>query len=425
MKFRIFFLIFALSLLSLCLYGCSHEHIFGEWTVIEKADCTRDGMQKRICTECNYEELSKIDAPAHNLSATKTEPTCEAQGFTTYTCSCGYSYVSEHQSPIGHNFSKQVTEPTCQSQGFTHYSCKNCDYKFDGDFIAPLSHQGSQIEIFYPTVLRDGFSTHLCANCGYKYNDNYVSYKSILPSALTENREILKKGIDVSRYNHDFDGTSYKSIDWTLLKSAGVDFVIINAGDSINGIEPTFEMDYLGAKAAGLEVGAYFYTYSTTIENTLADANNLLEWLDGKQFEYPIYFDLEDDTLKNIEKSYLTKLCMTFADALQSHGYYCGLYLNNDWLFNILDTNTIKNNFDIWYARYPKEPSIIPEGYAYEWTAEPLVWDESKYGYQLGMWQYTQHGKIDGFDCYFDFNYSYKNYAEIMKAWKLNGFSDK
>lgn len=38
------------------------------------------------------------------------------------------------------------------------------------------------------------------------------------------------------------------------------------------------------------------------------------------------------------------------------------------------------------------------------------------------MWQYTDSGIIEGFDGKFDFNYSYKNYKEIMLKWGLNGY---
>ena len=48
--------------------------------------------------------------------------------------------------------------------------------------------------------------------------------------------------------------------------------------------------------------------------------------------------------------------------------------------------------------------------------------ERRKIGKQLGMWQYTQSGVINGIAGEFDFNYSYKNYPEIMKKWGLNGY---
>ncbi len=462
MKAKNFITLLSILLITSALASCesSHTHSFDEWDITKEATCSENGQRRRKCLECGYTEIAAIDSPAHSFvesvttpecdkqgfttytcecgysyignyvaplthrfSAKKTEPTCETQGYTTYTCECGYSYKKDFILPIGHKLDLKTTAPTCTEEGFTHYSCKLCDYEFDSDFVAPTAHKNSQIQLFRPTVIRDGYSVHTCTDCGYTYNGDYVAYSSILPSAKVENKEILQKGIDVSHWNHKKDANgNFIPLDWAALKAAGVDFVIINAGDSVNGIEETFEMDYTGAKAAGLDVGAYFYAYSTTINNTLADANALLGWLEGKRFEYPIYFDLEDDTLAGIEQEYLSKLCLTFADIMQSHGYYCGLYVNNNWLVNILNTELIKSKFDIWYARYTGQPSEPAKDYYVAFDAEPLVWNEEKFGYQLGMWQYTQYGKIDGFDCYFDFNYSYKNYEEIMKEWGLNGF---
>ena len=84
---------------------------------------------------------------------------------------------------------------------------------------------------------------------------------------------MLQRGLDVSRWNHQIDPASgeYLPLDWQKIKSEGFDFVIIKAGSTKSGIEPTFERDYAGAKAAGLCVGAYFYTYSSDAEGILKD----------------------------------------------------------------------------------------------------------------------------------------------------------
>ena len=235
-------------------------------------------------------------------------------------------------------------------------------------------------------------------------------YSDILESAYTDNTAVLAKGIDISRWNHQIDTATgeYIPLNWKLIKAQGFDFVILKAGSTKSGIEPTFEMDYKDARAAGLQIGAYFYTYASTVEGILRDANSLLLWLDGKQFEYPIYLDIEDPTLSSLGKNHLSKMCESFLCKLQESGYYAGLYTNHTWLTTILDTARMVTLFDIWYARYPG-------------TSAPS-WNEEKYGKQLGMWQYSESGVISGISGSFDFNYSYKNYSELMKKWKLNGF---
>ena len=73
----------------------------------------------------------------------------------------------------------------------------------------------------------------------------------------------------------------------------------------------------------------------------------------------------------------------------------------------MLNTSKILSLFDIWYARYPE--TDIP------------VWNEEKYGKQLSMWQYTQTGEIFGIEGYFDMNFCYRDYPEILRRWGLNG----
>ena len=289
-----------------------------------------------------------------------------------------------------------------------HYSCSECGYNFKSQFTEPLGHKFSS-ESFLPTSTRAGYTKYTC-DCSYSYLGDYIYYSDILESAYTQNTKILQNGLDVSRWNHQIDVLSgeYLPLDWQRIKSLGFDFVILKAGSTKSGIEPTFEIDYAGAKAAGLYVGAYFYTYSTNAEGILNDAKMLLSWLKGKQFEFPIYLDLEDPSLEGLGKNYLSNMCVTFLEELQKNGYYAGLYTNHTWLTEILDTPKMVTLFDLWYARYPG-------------TSVP-TWNEEKYGKQLGMWQYTQSGTIDGIEGNFDFNYSYKDYNALMRKWRLNGY---
>lgn len=64
------------------------------------------------------------------------------------------------------------------------------------------------------------------------------------------------KGIDVSTWQGN--------IDFSKVKAAGIDFVIIRAGygREISQKDKYFEQNYKNAKAAGLNVGAYWYSYA-------------------------------------------------------------------------------------------------------------------------------------------------------------------
>jgi GH25 family lysozyme M1 (1,4-beta-N-acetylmuramidase) len=422
MKYRILSFFIIIAALSVCLIACNgrdepkHIHSFSEWSVISEATCTSEGLMTRQCGECGQIEEHTVEKLMHELEKqSEIAPTCDTEGYAIYVCKCGYSHKSDYTAPLGHKLENTATPATCTSQGYTHYECQVCDYKFDGDFVMPLAHSGSKAQRFYATVRTSGYTQYTCDDCGHIYKEDYVSYADIVTGADVENTAVLKKGIDTSKHNHKTGATSddLLPMDWSAIKAAGVDFVILRAGTSL-GKDPAFDMDYAAAKAAGLEVGAYFYAYSTTVGKTVEDATALLGWLEGKQFEYPIYYDIEDETLEGLGKKQLTDMCIAFGEVLQTNGYYAAVYANNNWLVNLLDTAVIKSLFDVWYARYPSAADDdVGLSQEFSWA----------YGNQMGMWQYTKSGKIEGFECKFDFNYSYKDYASVIKQWKLNGFN--
>jgi GH25 family lysozyme M1 (1,4-beta-N-acetylmuramidase) len=251
-------------------------------------------------------------------------------------------------------------------------------------------------------------------------------YSDVFTGAYVENTEVLAKGVDVSVYQHKGGANGWLPLDWQKVREAGFEFAILKAGSTprlseegvpLGGPDATFEMDYRDAREAGMALGAYFYTYASTPEGIRADAELLISWLDGKQFEYPIFFDLEDPSLKELGKDTLTELSVTFISTLQEHGYYGALYSNNEWLTEYLHANTLKAVFDVWYARYPliSEDPIAP--------TQVFAWNPERYGTQLGLWQYTQYGVIDGIDdISFDFNYAYRDYPSLIKKYGYNGF---
>lgn len=424
-----------------------HVHVFSEWNTITAPSCTTDGIAERECDECSLTEQKKLSQTSHSFAQTIIPPTCTDKGYTLYECKCGYTKKDDFVPTYVHTLTSTITLPTCTSQGYNDYKCKYCDYTTRGNYVDPLPHALVSVTT-PPTCTSQGYTDHTCKRCDFELRDSYVdklphnlsaeimpptflkdgqatytcecsyvetvtlSYSDIFGGAYVESATVLANGIDVSRWNHSTDSNgNYLPLDWSAIKAAGIDFVIIKGGSTKTGVEPTFEMDYEGARAAGLEIGVYFYTYSGSTEAARADAELLLEALEGKYFEYPIYFDLEDPSIESLDKDLLMDMCIEFALTLQENGYYAALYTNHNWLTNILDRESVVSTFDVWYARYPD-------------TTE-YVWDEEKYGKHLGMWQYTDKGQFDGIDAFFDLNFSYRDYRSIMEKWQLNGFKNK
>ena len=399
--------------------SCSYTYVSNELDpsnhsytkTVTPPTCTQQGYTTYACEKCDDVYISDYTSPAgHSITSVVTPAECNSEGYTTYSCeNCEYSYIADRTEPTGHEMTSTTTLPTCTEEGKTTYSCENCDYHYE--LIAdPLGHNFTKL-ITMPTLSDMGYTQFTCQNesCGYTYTGDLRFFNDILPGgAYAGNSLPIAQGIDVSLNNYPTDG----SIDFESIKASGVDYVIIKAGSTyrnsftLGGKEEKFEQSYADAKAAGLDVGVYFYTYATNVEQIIRDAKLLLSILDGKQFEYPIYLDLEDPSLESIDRITVTRMCVEFFTILQRAGYYTGLYVNDTWLKEHIDTNTALRSFEIWYARPNPE------------------WDTERFGENLGMWQYTFEGTFDSMPGIpFDMSYAYKDYPQIIKDGGFNGYS--
>ena len=206
----------------------------------------------------------------------------------------------------------------------------------------------------------------------------------------------MVKGIDISVYQ--------QNIDFEKIKKSGIEFVIIRAGFGkvANQKDKLFESHYANAKKAGLKVGCYYYTLAKNVAEAKGEADVFLNCIKGKQFEYPIYFDIEDPSLQNLGKQVLTDIVLAWCGKVQSAGYYVGIYANPDWFTNRLDLECLKG-FDKWLAH---------------WVAVPK-W-KNEFG---GLWQYGLT-RVDGYNGDIDGDYSYRNYEKTIKTLGLNGFKN-
>lgn len=221
----------------------------------------------------------------------------------------------------------------------------------------------------------------------------------------------MKFGIDISYHNN--------GIDLSKAKSEGIKFAILRAGFTGygNGIsknkDTSFETFYNQCKSLNIPVGAYWFSCADSYEKGVNEAKFMYEnCLKNKQFEYPIYIDVEDTHYqvgKDNEGRYYRKQGTTeaiigFCETLEDLGYYVGVYANVNWFNNYIDTKRL-TAYDKWVASWgTQRPSI--EG---------------------GMWQFggetnkLRSNKVANMIC--DQDYSFKDYPEIMKANNLNGFS--
>lgn len=202
------------------------------------------------------------------------------------------------------------------------------------------------------------------------------------------------KGIDVSQYQ--------TNIDFDKVKKAGYSYVIIRAGYGQYTVQkdPTFEDNYRKAKAAGLNVGAYWYSYAGSEADARAEAKTCIEVIKGKKFEYPIYFDLEEQAQFAKGRSFCDAITRTFCDQLEKAGYFAGLYISRSPLQQYISADVAKR-YALWIAEYSSK---------------------CNYNGSYGMWQYTSEGKVSGISGNVDMDICYVDYPKIIKDKGLNGY---
>ena len=161
-------------------------HAWGEWSSagngthtrsctnycreVDTANCTGGTATcsaKAVCEVCGGEYGEK-DSNNHDLEQHAAKaPTCTEIGWNAYkTCSrCDYTTYAE--LPIlGHDYQAVTVEPTCEADGYTIFTCSRCKDSYTAD---PTDQLGHQFGAWFPngtgaqsaSCLRDG-----CAHTG-------------------------------------------------------------------------------------------------------------------------------------------------------------------------------------------------------------------------------------------------------------------
>ena len=180
---------------------------------------------------------------------------------------------------------------------------------------------------------------------------------------------LFQTGIDVSRYQGN--------INWSAVAAAGKQFAIVRIGSSNNNgvyVDPYFLQNVNGAHAAGLRVGAYYYTYARTQSAVASELNVFLNALEGLQLEYPVFVDVEASSLTSLSRSQLTALVKYAMDILDQRKWYSGWYSYTNFINSYLNAGALAN-YPLWVADY-----------------------RSTLGYtgSYAMWQYSRSGTVNG-----------------------------
>lgn len=205
----------------------------------------------------------------------------------------------------------------------------------------------------------------------------------------------MHKGIDVSRWQGE--------IDFTKVKEAGYDFVIIKAGGSDMGFytDSCWEKNYKAAKAAGLQVGAYYFVGFLFYGSTAgyADASRFLEQLQGKQLELPVFVDIE--TTQPARRKEATDAAIAFCERMEEAGYFVGIYASDISGFKERLEHDRLTAYAHWVADYSGGTDCCKE-----WQVR----------------QISSRGIVPGIIPYVDLDITAVDYLSIMKKNGLNGF---
>lgn len=213
-----------------------------------------------------------------------------------------------------------------------------------------------------------------------------------------------KLGIDVSRWQGNFN--------FAKAKSEGVTFAIIKGGGGDDGlyVDSKFATNYKNAKAVGLDVGCYWFSKALTLNDAKKEAeyfyNNVLK---GKQFELPIYIDVEHKSQLALGKTALTNIIKTWCSELEKKGYFVGIYSSLSYFKTYMNDSELQC-YAHWVAQWAKSCTYTPKSC-------------------LGLWQFggetnvIRSNKIAGVVC--DQNYLLTDYKKIITENGLNGYSVK
>lgn len=183
------------------------------------------------------------------------------------------------------------------------------------------------------------------------------------------------KGIDVSVWQGE--------IDWQQVKDSGVEFAIIRVGG--RGMdEGGFYTDdnaqsyYEGATAAGLKVGAYFFSQAITVEEAVEEAEFVLDAVKDWDVQMPLVYDWEymgeDVRTSKMDSRTLTDMAKAFCDTIKEAGYEPMIYFGRNQSMNMMKLEELVD-YPFWLAMYS------------------TVMD---YPYKIDMWQYTDQGTVPG-----------------------------
>ena len=205
--------------------------------------------------------------------------------------------------------------------------------------------------------------------------------------------------IDVSRYQGKITLDGWRKVKaagykGAMLKTVSTNRRLSKRADGLY-IDPTFETNYRNARAAGLDVGVYYYTYATSEAMADAELALLRQAVRGKELTLPVALDMEDETLAVLKLKDLTNLAAYALEKVEKMGFYAQLYTYTSYANTHLDMARLSGRWDVWLADYTgKTPNVT---------------------FNYNAHQHTSKGAVPGISGNVDLNVTTLNYPKIIR----------
>lgn len=202
--------------------------------------------------------------------------------------------------------------------------------------------------------------------------------------------------LDVSRYQGEINWAEVAAAGYkgAMLKTVSTNRKLSKRADGLY-IDPTFERNYAGARAAGLDVGVYYYTYATSEAMADAELSLVRQAVYGKELTMPLAVDVEENKLKPMSTLDLTNLTAYALEQVEKMGFYAQLYTYTHYSNMELDMGRLASRWDVWLADYTgKVPAV---------------------GYHYNAHQHTSEGSVPGISGNVDLNVTTLNYPKIIR----------
>jgi GH25 family lysozyme M1 (1,4-beta-N-acetylmuramidase) len=202
--------------------------------------------------------------------------------------------------------------------------------------------------------------------------------------------------IDVSRYQGLIDWAQVAAAGYkgAMLKTVSTNRKFSKRADGLY-IDPTFETNYRNARAAGLDVGVYYYTYATSEAMADAELALLRQALRGKELTLPVAVDVEENSIKQLSTLDLTNLTAYALEQVEKMGFYAQLYTYTHYSNMELDMGRLANRWDVWLSDTTGHTPAV--------------------GYHYNAHQHTSKGSVPGISGNVDLNVTTLNYPKIIR----------